>query len=177
VNIRWTDSDIALLREHYRKGLRGHPPELLAKFSRASIFNKAYKIGLTNLHRKSVKTRIKDQLALVSAVDLAYIAGIFDGEGWISTSGKGRFRKYWIIGIGSTCLPVLEFIKKRVPTSSIKVRKHVANRRQGYELAIAGQLCIYDFLGAVLPFLIIRREKAREAMSAIRSNWPHICDS
>jgi hypothetical protein len=100
-----------------------------------------------------------------SKTQLAYVAGLFDGEGWISVARSGRTSKNIIrytlqIGIANAYLPVLEEVRADFGgtiNSQGKTNLQVYTWRAATDIA-------YDFMQAVRPYL---RIKARQADLAI----------
>lgn len=105
----------------------------------------------------------------------AYIAGIFDGEGSIGYYSDGQ-RRVSISQSGDEGKELLNFIKDKTgfgyiyfnikfkPSQTIKnVRPmHVWNASKRQEMR--------KFLNSVLPYLIIKREKAKEVLEKLGEN-------
>lgn len=89
-------------------------------------------------------------------VNMAYIAGLIDGEGYIGlTRARGSFRPRVII---SNCnLSLLENVKEIVGGYIVKKSDPRENCMQGYNLTI---LRTDGWLKNVIPFLVGKKKKA-----------------
>lgn len=106
--------------------------------------------------------------------ELGYIAGLLDGEGWITWHKKNERKvgKYPFIGIANTNPEVLKYLESI--GGKVSWRPERTFQFAGVTKKIAscgnwelhGTLNIIAFLKAILPNLIIKREKA-EAMLAV----------
>lgn len=100
-----------------------------------------------------------------------YIAGFFDGEGWIQKYNKPAhcLAKYGI-GIGqSTCQDqVLYEISNFLKTQGVKCRmcteSKVPNRTQMTRLKIYDSVSIVNFLTQVIPYLLVKHAKSASAL-------------
>lgn len=100
-----------------------------------------------------------------------YIAGFFDGEGWIAKSPKpeGHLAKY-TIGIGQSTkqADVLYVISEFLKSERINCRiykecpEFVTHMTR---LLISDSRSISNFLRSVLPFLLVKHEKAAAALA------------
>lgn len=105
-----------------------------------------------------------------SAADLAYIAGFFDGEGWLGIirrqSGKNKktgkkYTQYLLmLGAGQNDPRPIGFIQARFPGS---IRAAKQGNHMFYTWQLASQKA-EDFLIAVAPYLINKREQCELAM-------------
>lgn len=106
--------------------------------------------------------------------ELGYIAGLLDGEGWIAWHKKDERKvgKYPFIGIANTNSEVMKYLV--TIGGKVSWRLERTSQFAGVTKKIAscgnwelhGTLNIIAFLKAILPNLIIKREKA-EAMLAV----------
>lgn len=163
----WTPSEEKILAELYPR----HPREGICKkipnHTWAAIQVRAEK--RLNLRRVAYYRYIhKVAIPLsCSEAELAYIAGLFDGEGSCSFSGgltrTFRLKKTPIpaISISNTHLGALEFVKNRTGTGHLNPNKHqLPNRKQVYAWYLHSYEPVYYFLKAIMPYLIIKRDKA-----------------
>ena len=95
---------------------------------------------------------------------IAYIAGLFDGEGNIMINKVIKNKKtYYFLSINITNvnLDSLEYVKKIFNIGSISIgnRKRKNNHRVVYKLRIYSNEASF-FLEKILPFLIIKKEQA-----------------
>ena len=97
--------------------------------------------------------------------DIAYFAGIFDGEGCVSIqSGRQRDGTEILrmrLLVSNTCLPLLSFIQERFGGYIDWVDKR--SRRPCYHLRFDGSLA-GTVLEVLLPYLIVKREVGRVAL-------------
>ena len=98
--------------------------------------------------------------------ELAYLAGIIDGDGFISIRPVNNTRKIAIhIGVVSTDLPLLEWIVERFGgyvyhRPAPKKKPHWKTK---YEWRLQHQH-IVPVLKSIMPYLIIKKEHARLAI-------------
>ncbi len=170
---RWTPEQDELLRASYPRD-REFPPILLEKHTLYSIYYRAHYLGLTVEGRKRCTPGIKERLTtLLSPVEVAYLAGIFDGEGWI-TSVKGKHTTtYSEVGVGSITVALMEWLLAHIPGSVFRPRHTPEGLHQQYEWKLRGQLRVHDFLSLVLPHLIVKKDKAEQTVAYIREKYPH----
>lgn len=102
-------------------------------------------------------------------VSLEYIAGFFDGEGWITHSkcyyAGGGIRNGWQLkaGIGNTNPHPLTAINELYPGTYTTKNSKMANSRPGWTWCIYGSKAA-QFLSDILPFLIIKKDEAELAI-------------
>jgi hypothetical protein len=97
-------------------------------------------------------------------LELPYVAGIFDGEGYVTInkyhhpSGK-HIRYQLLVGIGMVDKPVIEAISKQFGgmLTSYKSPKKVTHRRV-FEWRVSSKAAV-PFLRAVQPWLIVKRDQ------------------
>ena len=98
-------------------------------------------------------------------MELAYAAGLFDGEGYARISRWEKPKSAHVawqvrIGIGMTYKPIIEELHKQF-NGSFYVNDHSKrnsnHRPQYFWTARSKEACA--FLSAVLPFLVVKREE------------------
>lgn len=104
-------------------------------------------------------------------LDIRYVAGLFDGEGWITVSVKqmnarGYVNYQLFVGIGMVHKPIIDalkhqfggniFIKRPSPGQSARTRTSSVWRLSSGPAA--------GFLGQILPYLVVKREEAEIAI-------------
>jgi len=98
-------------------------------------------------------------------IDMAYIAGIFDGEGHIGfytykASKNGKRYARLVVGITNSYRPVLEWLCEVIGAGRIQRKRiHSERWKACYSFIIQG-LPARTFLVAMLPFLRVKRERA-----------------
>lgn len=92
-------------------------------------------------------------------VEVAYLAGIFDGEGSILWSERHQ----WRLSITNTNVDLLRWLESQVGGVTRPMRRY-PNRKQCYVWRASGRRGILSLLEAMRPYLIV---KAGEADVAI----------
>jgi len=96
----------------------------------------------------------------VTETDLAYIAGLFDGEGSISTvfSNNKKNHLYLTICITNTDREILEWIKD-ILGGSIGIHHRPRGYRTCYRWVINHRLAIGRIMNALYPYLRIKKKQ------------------
>lgn len=98
---------------------------------------------------------------------IAYTAGLFDGEGWI-TIAKRKWGKNTIdaiqVGLANTSLPLIDWLHSMYKAGFIYSNKSKLSKRFTYTWQLTRIMDVYHFLKAVTPYLVIKKEKALEAL-------------
>lgn len=98
-------------------------------------------------------------------LELPYVAGLFDGEGWIRVN-KARFKDYHIqyqlvVGISLTNWPVIRALQENFPNNVY--RKHHDHTKNPNNKVSFNWRCnsqrAADFLSLIRPWLIAKREE------------------
>ena len=109
-------------------------------------------------------------------LDIRYIAGLFDGEGWITIgkSALGGYRKYskdyvryqLHIGIAMSFRPLIEQIHRQFYGGLFINRGHkkrLPNARDGYVWYLSSNPAA-EFLDFIKPHLVVKKEEAEIAI-------------
>lgn len=116
-----------------------------------------------------------------TALELAWLAGLWDGEGSFSFAlqrqkRNGRHRYLTIAAsayVGMTDKPTIERVAEILDVHQvgrhIRVRAGGARRRPLHVLTITGLRRLDGFLPLVLPYLVTKKEQAELAMAFVRS--------
>jgi hypothetical protein len=98
-------------------------------------------------------------------LDLAYLAGIIDGEGCISILRHARTTHYDVrLGIVNTSTDLIVWINDTFGPGVLHVKpKQVAHWKTSYEWCI-GSISAYLILKSVLPMLRVKSKQAQIAM-------------
>lgn len=181
----WTKEEEALLRSYFPTTLDA-PPELIARHSLRAIYQHARKLHLTprehRRHRRCVPG-IKERLVLsMTPEEIAYMAGIFDGEGNVNTYRSINTTCYSEVGICNISLALIEWLAAHVPGSVYYYRPprphpNVISRHPLYDWKLRGQLRVHDFLEVLFPYLIVKREKAATVITTIKAKYPEYLSS
>ncbi len=93
---------------------------------------------------------------MVSDIDKAYTAGLFDGEGSVSLLANPTF---WLrLDIANTDLNVLQWVQDNFG-GSIHKRNPIEGSKQQYTWYASNKKIVASFLAAILPYSKIKREK------------------
>ena len=103
----------------------------------------------------------------LAQLDLAYLAGLIDGEGCILLfKQKERVRPTLRLAVGNTYRPVLEWAKEAVGAGSIITQpKQKLHHSQSWRWDIYSQNAV-DVLRQLLPYLKLKREQALKAIES-----------
>jgi hypothetical protein len=118
----------------------------------------------------SRERKYRDYTLNIRKEELAYIAGMIDGEGCLRiynpTNNDGYNRKsQTILTIANTNKEVLEWIKNKLDCGNIYVREHNNPKwKPVYNLRIASRLQIIKILKKIKPYIIIKKEKLKELL-------------
>lgn len=104
-------------------------------------------------------------------MDIRYVAGLFDGEGWVRADPfipKGRDwpRYQVVVGVGMTHRPIIEALYARFG-GMLRSYSGYSKRNPGSRTVWtwgAASLIAYDFLKEVEPHLMVKRDQAQLAM-------------
>lgn len=99
-------------------------------------------------------------------VTLAYIAGLFDGEGSLPRNSAGNH----VVQIGMTDEPVIRWLASFGGSLKIDPAKRGSDghaRRVLYRWRLLAQVEVAQFLTAILPYLRVKRERAQECLLAL----------
>lgn len=96
---------------------------------------------------------------------IGYIAGLFDGEGSISKIHNGPGTTQWMVRIGMTDKPTIDFLSTFGGT--ITFRSEKPPRKAVHTWSLSRQLDVQDFLQVLLPQLIVKKEKALAVLAEI----------
>ena len=174
----WSKSEINLLKKSYvlSEGKRELMilPELLKTRTRNQCSNKAGCLGIRR-NRKGGYYKELD-FSKIKNEELAYLAGIIDGEGWFEFDDGKRKRPCWKIGVINTSLELLNWIQERIG-GLIRKRKRVKKingneyRKQTYAYCLYGIKPTCSLLKALFPYLIVKRKKAREMLDVLKAKY------
>lgn len=107
---------------------------------------------------------IQTQDDVLTTEELAYIAGLFDGEGTVTISVYnasrygGRQRRILMVMLSSTDRSIIDFLL-RLFNGSLTITKAHGNHKEIYRWTLSARMAA-DFLSNVLPYLRIKREHA-----------------
>lgn len=167
----WSTEELDRLRQAYEVW----PPryDLLPGRSRSSLHQKAHKLGLSN-------RRVVDRaLSHLAPTDWAYLAAFIDGEGSISL---GHARSVAKLIATNTNDDVIQWLHDKFPGGSWSTytRKPGDDERKGFQgttkpchhISWVRHDLVYEMLTGMLPYLIIKKDRALKAIADLRENFP-----
>lgn len=95
-------------------------------------------------------------------IEIAYVAGLFDGEGCI-TSGNGHFR----LQLAMTDQAVIYWLGRWGGT--VRERSVVGNRKRCWRWLVMADEDVAATLAVLLPYLRVKRAQAEVALAALTS--------
>jgi hypothetical protein len=105
--------------------------------------------------------------------ETAYIAGLFDGEGCVSSSlvwVEGKYEKYPRIqvqlSITNQDIKCLEFVQEEFGGA---IRDKADKKSRCYVWSLTGKRPMKDFLVSLYPYFITKKEQAKEALDFIET--------
>lgn len=152
---KWSDEDLELLRQAYSSW----PPDLslLPHWEKAHVHNKAYKLGISGARL------VGPLFEHVSDLEWAYFAGLIDGEGTIRVYDQ---RRAWVL-VGSTHRGVIDWVLEKFPGGGINEYPLRARCKPFWQLRWTRRAVMAEIIRGVWPYLIIKRDDAREAMEVL----------
>jgi len=127
-----------------------------------------FKIRRLRLYRRIVSSRIK-KLSLTQA---AYLAACVDCDGSVCFRKTGGS----YVDIGNTDLSFLMYLQ--LITNGGRLREKKYNRRRGYKPFYYLRFRVketYDLLPQILPFLVIKKEKAKQLLENMKNVYQSNC--
>lgn len=100
--------------------------------------------------------------------EIAYIAGIFDGEGSIGYYRTKRGRYKLNISITNTNFLLLSWLQNKVPFGRVRVQKRGYWSRI-WELEICKRKDVIQFLSTICPFLVVKKEQVNLLLSHLNT--------
>ncbi len=106
---------------------------------------------------------------------LAYLAGIFDGEGYLGFHPKNSKQKVRV-SIGNTYKPLIDWLSTLGGKIGIP-RISKLGKKQTFSWRITGYSNVLIFLTDLEPYLLIKKDKANQVMTFLESrlksryNW------
>lgn len=116
-----------------------------------------------------VKRKIMSNDLTRHRTKVAYIAGILDGEGCIYRNPQGK----WIVGISNTNETLMSWLLESLPGSHVYTKKkdYKGRKVNCYYWQIGSQPDILVFLHAMLPFVIVKREKIIQCLEELSGTF------
>ena len=165
---KWSKEEIEELKLVYKKYPLKFSQELLVRHKTGGCNSKAYTLGLTKGIRNSGVS-----LKHLSETDRAYIAAFMDGEGSICLDIVKR-KVNPRLSFANTHLGVIQWLQKKCTVGNINivVREKINPKWHTlYQFQISGVNNVYDVLKAMMPYLIIKKDRAKAAMDFLEKKY------
>ena len=106
----------------------------------------------------------------LSRVDWPYIAGFFDGEGCVSRDRNGRpvCTVTQTDGDHFVIEKIQKFLKDNGIAAPVQSYDKGPRTKSHKRLCVSGACSVEDFLSNILPFLIVKKDKATAALELVR---------
>jgi hypothetical protein len=120
-----------------------------------------------------MQNQMQIRLDLLSETEIAYIAGILDGEGsiHISLTNQGTFLQR--LGISNTNKNLIRWLNRKIGSDYIHSFKY-KKRRTCYSLCFEKRERVEILLKTFLPFLIVKRKQAEVMLEYIALRQQHL---
>jgi len=149
----WEKEEIDFLMSNYLK----KPTEQICSYlnrTRDSVYWKASELGL----RKYYKPKQETRLETLSVADLAYLAGIIDGEAMVSLHCSKNFAHPRVV-ITNTNRQLIEWLEYVLNRKAYK-KPSSGKRRDCWAVAICDFKNVKALLRSILPYLRAKRKQA-----------------
>lgn len=145
----WTSEDVGMLEEAFaRPGLPELPAALLARHTRASCNQQAYRRRWT----KRQRFRSEGFVHNLTPADVAYLAGIIDGEGYVKFDPC-------LLTIGTTDEELYRWLMAKVPSFGSHYREPTPGRKGAWYVRLANRYSVGRLGELVLPYLVLERKR------------------
>lgn len=166
--VKWSEYDIKALSKSYSRYPYQIPKWLIEKHGAGSCYIKAYKLKLsTDIRHPGIDT------SRFSETDKGYIAAFLDGEGSILFY-QDRKKLNPALYFANTHQGVLKYLQKKLTIGSLAITRRTYKNpkyKDLFQLHIHGAKQVYDILKAIEPYLIIKRDKAQEAIRLLKEKY------
>ena len=176
---KWTKKQEDFLKKNYLRESKEMIMKFIPNKSWDTICAKGLKLGLKRQKFVNYYNSYKDTQdynILLTKEEKAYIAGILDGEGCIYRCKDSQYR----ILIANTYKPLIDYLEIKLKIKpTIRKLKRKEYHKDCYYFTVMGILRIYSLLTALLPYLIVKEEKAKKAIEELSkrinmSEWQRI---
>lgn len=106
----------------------------------------------------------------------AYIAGIFDGEGYIGMvpvkRRNGEYAGFDVkIVVAQNDIRLLEYLQNRLGVGRIRDKKMVNVKKPVFDITINQRLAVFAILKMVRPYLIVKDRAAEKVLAYEKLNY------
>lgn len=160
----WSKEEEDTLRRMYPT----YPIDSIRRVIKRTEYSITWKASQLRLKRKVRGNYIIRKKLVISPVNIGYIAGLIDGEGYIGIlKNKGYSQPRVVIGI--TDIRPLKKLKDITGVGTICMPKRRPNRKQAYLWAVNNSRDICLLLKVIEPYLIVKKRNAREALAILKN--------
>lgn len=157
------------IRELYKSGKEPKEINVILNLGERTIYT--YIKDLIQEKKNSDIIKFKKHLRLLTIRDLSYIAGIIDGEGCFSIGKHHTHKKpelFPLLDITNTNIKLINYLQDVLPSNYIKHRENYGkNAKKSYTYRIYNPLKLELFLNKIIPFLILKKEQAKNMLEFI----------
>jgi len=171
-HVHWTEDEISFLRESWRTLPKYEIMRRLHRHTWYGIRHMANKLGL----RRGFEAIYPPHPLILTEGEKGYLAGLLDGEGSIYIDTEAKYHTV-VISFYNNSREVMEYLKKLLPFGHLKVvrrRKRNPRHSNGYRFGISCMTDCHRLLKTLLPYLIIKRKRAIEALKYLEERIRHI---
>jgi len=173
---RWSKEEIKQLRKLYP---RTHAKDIAVRLNRstASVNQKANLLGIKAdfpYHRPKHWTKFPiEKYHKLSKTERAYIAGIIDGEGNINITFFSCSRIDHIqLRVSNTSFELINYLEKTLGGSYyLRKNKSKLSHKDLWNWILQGSMPVRTLLTILLPYLIVKKEKAQELLALRKTQW------
>jgi len=170
---RWTEPELVELEECYDNRIAHElniPHHLIDRHGKWGCYIKASKMGYATTY-----TPVRLGLENWQDTEIAYLAGIIDGEGCIHDGTKNSLGS-WCITITTTDVPLFDWLKKLDRGGSYRQRRgDREHHKQVYIFRATAVNDVLEILETVEPYLIIKKDKAQNGIEYLRAKLASKC--
>ncbi len=108
----------------------------------------------------------------ISELDIAYMAGIVDGDGCICQRKTGSYG-YYSLTINNTSKPLMDWIEDKFGAGGVNKERRTrpANHKRVYTYLVAAQKELFEMIKRFEPYLIVKKDKARECLEFLEEKF------
>jgi hypothetical protein len=158
----FTDEEKQILMKYYPSLPKDKLMALLPGRSWLTIKTIAPRMGL---RRQIIASRLGGVKENISETDLAYLAGLIDGEGYVgvreSNNRKRGYQLSPIVEISGTNFPFLLKVREKIGAGHIRTYD---SKNRKWKSSVKFQICrlidIVALLNRLLPYLILKKQQA-----------------
>jgi len=160
----WTSDEVEKLKKHYPVEPKKKLLELFPDRNYNQIRQKARKLKI----KRRVGLSFKGFKNLdLTEIQKAYLAGLFDGEGHLTLHRQksGKYNYYTPeLGISNTSMELMKYLINTLKKGGIPLKLYLQKKGKNKPVGIAHVTThqdAYCFLLVVLPYLIVKKNKAK----------------